>query len=69
MLLHRFEVQVVPNQSPRTPRNSTMSVMVSFYRKNVDPMYQNLICQKISTGELDDYVSMMIISLVNNGTS
>ena len=70
MLLHRFAVQCVPDQKVNSSKKSSanaMSIMVSLYRRSVDATYQKMICQKIEEGVLDEYVTMMIVSLVNNG--
>ena len=70
MLLHRFAVQCVPDQKVNLSKTSSvnaMSIMVSLYRRSVDATYQKMVCQKIEEGDLDEYVTMMIVSLVNNG--
>ena len=65
MLLHRFPVQLVPDTKTRTKQK--MSILVSMYRKSVDDAYRKLICQHVDDGKMDDYVSMMIVNLVNKG--
>ena len=67
MLLHRFAVQCVPDQQVQPPNKSHVTVTVSLYRRSVDPAYQTMVCQQIAEGVLDEYVTMMIVSLVNNG--
>ena len=67
MLLHRFPVKCVPNQDTKVSEKNSMTIMVSSYRRSIDPVYQKMVCHQISQGVLDEYVSMMIVSLVNNG--
>ena len=67
MLLHRFPVKCVPDQNTKISHGNSMTIMVSLYRRSIDPVYQKMVCHQISQGVLDDYVSMMISSLVNNG--
>ena len=65
MLLHRFPVQLVPDEKEDTPHKVT--VLVSLYRKSVDESYRQMICQHVEGGKMAEYVGMMIVNLVNKG--
>lgn len=65
-MLHRFPIKVTDTASVG-PEKTSISILVSLYRKNVDLNYQKLVCDQITEGNLDSYVCMMIVCLVNGG--
>ena len=67
MLLHRFPVQVVPDEQAGRKTQQKMTILVSLYRKSVDEAYRRLICQHVDEGRMAEYVGMMVVKLVNNG--
>ena len=67
MLLHRFDVLVSPNQ-PDTGEPKKIELIISFYRKNVDHTYRQMVVEKIEKGELDQYVKMLLCNIVASGT-
>lgn len=65
MLLCRFPISVKPNLSAAKPQ--TITVMVSYYRQSVDPVYQSTINEKVESGLYDRYVAMMLHLLLDTG--
>ena len=65
MLLCRFPIAVKPELS--ATKAQTVTVMVSYYRRSVDPAYQRTISQKIEAGTYDRYVAMMLHLLLDTG--
>ena len=65
MLLHRFPIEVAP-ELPKC--SETISIMVSFYRKSVDPVYQSMVVKKVAQGELDDYIHMILSTVLKSRT-
>ena len=68
MLLHRFDVLVSPNQLD-TEKPKEIELIISFYRKNVDHAYRQLVVEKLEKGELDQYVKMLLCNIVASGKS
>ena len=65
MLLCRFPIAVKPEVS--ASKTQTITVMVSYYRQSVDPVYQSTINKKIEAGTYDRYVAMMLHLLLDTG--
>ena len=61
MLLHRFPISVVPD-TPSNPLDGPQNIRmtVSFYRRNVDLVYQNMIARQVTEGQWDGYVRMLL---------
>ena len=66
MLLHRFPIKVMPNMEPTT-KSEGIGIHVSLYRKSVDPIYQNMVIRKVNQGELDDYIQMVLTTILKSG--
>ena len=60
-------VSGLPKKASKQQKTQKLPIMVSLYRRSVDSAYKQMVCKRIDDGELDDYITMMIISLVNNG--
>ena len=65
MLLCRFPISVKPNLS--AAKTQTITVMVSYYRQSIDPVYQSTIYKKVESGLYDRYVAMMLHLLLDTG--
>ena len=65
MLLCRFPTSIVPNK-PSGPAQE-IPVIISMYRRNVDTNYQNMVMKKIDSGHLDQYIKMIISSMLCTG--
>ena len=66
MLLHRFDCQVVPS-STDIGKPKEIDLVISFYRKNVDNAYQQMVVDRIEKGDLDQYVKMLLCNIVASG--
>ena len=68
MLLHRFDVKVTPSDNRQaTERPKEIDLIISFYRRNVDHAYRQMVVNKIEGGELDQYVKMLLCNIVASG--
>ena len=66
MLLCRFPTKIIPNQPVDSKQE--IPIVISMYRRNVDTAYQRMVMEKIDNGHLDQYVKMIISSILYTGT-
>ena len=52
---------------PAAGKTKEIDLIISFYRKNVDRVYQQMVVDKIEKGELDQYVKMLLCNIVASG--
>lgn len=65
MLLCRFPTKIIPNEQTRSTEE--IPVIISMYRRNVDATYQKMVMERIDSGNLDQYVKMIITSMLYTG--
>ena len=65
MLLCRFPTKVVPNKAAKA--GEEIPIVISMYRQNVDTSYQRMVMKRIDDGHLDQYIKMIISSMLYTG--
>ena len=65
MLLCRFPTKIVPTKTARS--GEEIPIIISMYRRNVDTTYQRMVMDRIDNGHLDQYIKMIISSMLYTG--
>ena len=64
MLLHRVPIAVTRDNKET---GESVNLIVSFYRRSIDPGYQRMMAQKIDAGQFNEYIRMMLLNMLKSG--